>query len=236
MKEKLIEIGLSNHEAEVYLYLLKSDRTTATKIAKDLKINRTVIYSVVDKLIEKGMANFILIDGKRHFSTTNPKFLQDYLTDKQNTLSEIMPILESVKKNKNETFSCEVYEGLKGGIAVMKDILRYGKDYVSFGDEGQLESVSGTVLEQYLRQLDEKDIKERILSKKGVSFKLARKKTEIRFLSKEFSFPTSTTIYGDKVAIAIFEGQYHIILIHSESLAKTYKSMFEVLWKTAKKQ
>jgi HTH-type transcriptional regulator, sugar sensing transcriptional regulator len=235
MKDKLIEIGLTNQEAGAYLYLLEKEKITATKIAKDLKINRSVIYSVIEKLIEKGLANFILIDGKRHFSATNPKVLEDYLKDKQKILNEILPNLESIKKKQDELFSCEVYEGIKGGIAVLKDIIREGKDYVSFGDEGQFSSASETILEQYTRQLDEKKIKERILTKEGINLKYSRKNSEIRYLSKEFSFPTITTIYGDKVAIAIFEKPYHVVLIKSKSLAKTYKGMFEGLWKISKK-
>jgi HTH-type transcriptional regulator, sugar sensing transcriptional regulator len=234
MKEKLVEIGLTNQEAEVYLYLLSREKVTATKIAKDLKINRSVIYSVTEKLIEKGLVNFILIDAKRHFSATNPKFLEEYLGDKQNVLKQIMPNLESVRKKKDEEFFCETYEGLKGGIAVLKDILREEKDYVSFADEGQFESASETVLEQYLRQLDEKKIKERILTREGIKLKYSRKGSEVKYLPKGFSFPTITTIYGEKIAIAIFDKPYHIILIKSRTLAKTYKSMFEELWKIAK--
>lgn len=235
MKDKLIEIGLNDKEAGVYLYLLETNKSTATNIAKYLKINRSVVYSVVEKLIEKGLVNFILIDGKKHFSATSPKYLQDYLTDKQNILKDIMPSLESLKPKNKETFSCEVYEGLKGGIAVLKDILRYGQDYVSFGDEGKFGHITGTILEQYLRRLDEKNIKERILTKEGTTFKFNRKKTEIRYLSKEFSFPTITTIYGNKVAIAIIDEQPHIVLIHSKILANSYRSIFEALWEIAKK-
>ena len=234
MKEKLVEIGLKDNEAKVYLYLLESRKVTTTQIANGLKINRTWVYSIIDKLIDKGLVNFILVDGKKHFSATNPKFLQDYLADKQNTLKEIMPFLNSIMPKNKETFSCEVYEGIKGGIAVLKDILRHGKDYVSFGDEGQFGSFTGTILEQYLRQLDERNIKERILTKEETSFKFSRKKTKIKYLSKEFNFPTITTIYGDKVAITIFEKPYHIVLIHSKKLAKTYKSMFEALWNMGK--
>lgn len=234
MKDKLIKIGLNNNEAEVYLYLLKASRTTATRIAKDLKMNRTVVYSVVEKLIGKGLANFILIDGKKHFSATNPRFLQDYLNDKQNILKEVMPFLESLKPQNKEFFSCEVYEGMKGGIAVLKDILRYGKDYVSFGDEGKFGFITDSILEQYMRQLDEQNIKERILTREGTKFKFNRKKTEVRYLSKEFSFPTMITIYGNKVAIAIIEEPYYVVLIHSKTLTNTFKNMFEALWNIGK--
>jgi hypothetical protein len=106
---------------------------------------------------------------------------------------------------------------------------------VSFGDEGQFESVSETVLEQYLRRLDEKNIKERILTVEGFKFKYSRKKTEIRYLPKTFKFLTITTIYANKVAIAVFDKPHYVLLINSKTLAETYRAMFYGLWAIAKK-
>ena len=47
--------------------------------------------------------------------------------------------------------------------------------------------------------------------------------------------PTITTIYGNKVAIAIFTEPYYCILINSKDLANSYRSSFELLWQISKK-
>ena len=92
-----------------------------------------------------------------------------------------------------------------------------------------------TLAEQYTRQINEKKIKERIIISKGVKLEELGKNTEVKYLPKEFNMPSIATIYSDKIAFAIFEKPYYVILIKSKTLAKTYKSIFEVLWKTAKK-
>jgi hypothetical protein len=57
---------------------------------------------------------------------------------------------------------------------------------------------------------------------------------EIKPLPKFFSFPSATAIYGDKVAIFVWDEPYHAILIKSKQIANSYRNFFEALWKQAK--
>lgn len=234
MKDKLMQIGLSEQEAGVYLQLLKAKKQTANEVAKQSKINRSVVYSVLDKLIDKGLVNYVLIDNTRRFSASNPNALADFLNDKKKILSNILPQLKSITEQEKEIVSVEVFQGVKGGLAILKDIIRENKDYVSFGDEGNFQKILGTIGEQYVRQLNEKDISEKIITRKGTELIGNSKKAEIKYLPEEFRFPTITTIYADKVAIAIFDKPYYVILIKSKSLAFAYRSLFEGLWKIAR--
>lgn len=234
MKEQLIDIGLEEKEVDIYLQLLKKSNQTATIISKKTKINRTVVYSIIDKLIDKGLASYVLINGKKHFSASRPKTLQEFLRDKEKILEKILPDLESIKEDQNNPVEVEVFQGIKGGITILKDILREGKDYVSFGDDGTWFNISKTMVEQYLRQLVERGIKERVLMKKGARLAGDLRNSRIRYIPKDFCLNTITTIYGNQVAIAIFENPYYVILIKSKTLAQTYLDLFEQMWKIAK--
>ncbi len=57
MIEELINIGLSKHETEVYIYLTKEKDQTASKIAEKTNINRSVTYRILESLINKGLVN-----------------------------------------------------------------------------------------------------------------------------------------------------------------------------------
>jgi len=48
------------------------------------------------------------------------------------------------------------------------------------------------------------------------------------------SFPTSTTIYKNKIAIILYDDDIKVIIIESEKTYTSYKSYFEILWKKAK--
>lgn len=236
MEKELQEIGLTEQEAKVYLQLLKQKYKEASKIAKETKINRSVAYSILESLTDKGLVSHIIKNNIKCFKAADPKTLMDFLKDKEKTLQNILPKLSDIKAEEKEAVTVELYQGIKGSIAVLKDIIRTKKDYVAFGDEGIFQEIlRGTIAKQYVRQLNEINIKERLITREGTKLVGSTKFTEIKYLPKEFRFPTITAIYGDKVAIAIFDKPYYVILIKSKTLAFAYQTLFEGLWKIAKK-
>ena len=54
--QTLEKLGFDEKEAEVYLALLKIGETTATKVSQETKIERTLVYYIMEKLIGKGLA------------------------------------------------------------------------------------------------------------------------------------------------------------------------------------
>jgi len=72
--KKLIELGLSQREARVYLVLLKKSNFTATEIAKVSGIPRQKIYDILDNLIKKGICTEKVGKIKR-YKATEPEFV-----------------------------------------------------------------------------------------------------------------------------------------------------------------
>lgn len=235
MKSELIEIGLEEREADIYLELLKKSQQNANSLSKETKINRSVVYSIIDKLIEKGLVSNKIINGVKYFSASDPRSLTDLLDQKKRILSKLIPNLKSIKMKEKEEVSMELFQGLNGGITVMKDIINEGENYLSFGN-GEGFSGLGTIAEQYIRKINEKKIKEKLLLKKTKEPLLKGKYSEVRFLPDNFDLPVITTIYGNKVAIAILEEPQYTILIKSKSLATTYRNLFEGLWRISRKK
>ncbi|MBI4017121.1 MAG: hypothetical protein HY363_05525 [Candidatus Aenigmarchaeota archaeon] len=233
MKSELMTIGLSEQEAEVYLYLLKQKEQSAAKIAGETNINRSVVYHILESLIKKGLISHVLINGVKRFSATKPEALIEFIKEKENVLKKILPNLKSLKPEVSAEANVEVYQGVQGELAVMKDIIRTGKEYIAFGENKSFQEVMGTLAEQYVRQLKEHKIKERLLMPEGQKALLSPY-SEARYLPKGIKLPAITAIYDDKVAIAIFQKPHYAIVIRSKDLALTYRSLFELLWKIAK--
>ena len=233
LKEKLEQIGLDGKEANIYLQLLEKDQQTASQVAKKTGINRSVVYSVVERLLNKGLASYVIKDNVKHFLANDPQTLKHFLKNKERIVDNILPRLNKIKPESGKEVDIEVFQGLKGGIAIQKDIIREGKDFVVLGEDGTLqEGIPKTILEQYIRDLEENEIEERILAKKGTDL-IESKYTKVRYLPKKFNLPTMTIVYGNKVAIAIFKKPYYIIRVRSKDLADTYRAFFENLWQIA---
>ena len=58
---------------------------------------------------------------------------------------------------------------------------------------------------------------------------------ESRFILDVYNLPSSTTIYGKKVAIIIYSEQPSGILIESKEVAESYMNYFKLLWRISKK-
>jgi len=60
IEKALLDLGLSRNEAKVYLFLAKAGKSTASKVAKAVSLNRTEIYRVLKGLERKGLVSLVL--------------------------------------------------------------------------------------------------------------------------------------------------------------------------------
>ena len=98
IEEVLQSIGLENKEIKIYLALLGEPESTATKISKHTSIDRTFIYELLNKLIEKGLASYVIKNNIKYFSAVDPGVLLKNLEEKREQLKNILPELKAKQK------------------------------------------------------------------------------------------------------------------------------------------
>ena len=101
-REALEAGGLSEKEGRIYLELLKAGPINANVLSKLLDIERTVTYNVLNKLIQKGLANYIVKDGKKLFNAAEPENLLKPLKEKEEILNALIPKIKALQKIKPE--------------------------------------------------------------------------------------------------------------------------------------
>ena len=236
IKRLLQDLGLEEKEAKVYLALLSLGETTATKISKKTNLDRTLIYQLGNKLIEKGLASYIIKNNVRYFSAANPEKLVQDLKEKEKQLQKAMPQLIRLTKVQEQETKVEIYRGKEGLKTVLKDIIRTKKNYVGLGEEGRFQKVLPIYVHKFLKQLEKNDIHEKVLVREDLkSITLKSKNSIFRYISKDYLSPVTTLIYGNKVANFIWTLPYHTILTTNKEVADSFRSHFEALWKIAKK-
>ena len=67
IEEKLRKAGLTGNEAKVYLELLRKGALSANDLAKKISMDRTLTYTVLNHLIEKGLVNYVIKEKKKFF-------------------------------------------------------------------------------------------------------------------------------------------------------------------------
>lgn len=240
MNEILKQLGLTKNEISVYITLLKIGSADVSTIAEHSELYRPYVYDTLQRLQEKSLVSFVLKDNKKFYKAVHPSKLSDIQKEKLEELNKIIPQLEQFIKSPKEETRAEIYSGKKVIRVIQKDVLKTllensGESLVIGVNEKKFMETDSAIMEQFFNQMKKHKLKERVIVREGDNyFPANRKTTAYKLLPKEFFEPTSTFIYGDKVAIIIFAEPLQGIIINSKLLSKTYRKQFELLWKIAK--
>ncbi|MBU0625150.1 hypothetical protein KKF05_02300 [Patescibacteria group bacterium] len=243
---QLMNIGLSDKEARVYLSALELGPSSVQDIAKKSMVKRATTYVAIESLIDRGLISSFQRGKKRFFSATNPEQLLSVLGEqkkdiekKEDTVKSMMKDLQALAAFSYIVPRVSHYEGWEGINSLREDILRsnalIARELVSLDDAKR-------VTKNYQNSDDVKNI-----LKKKITFKtlytstegrsLPRKsgENEARYLPKD-KFPVlcEVVIYGIKVAFLNYSGKPSGILIEDEKVAATLMAMFDYLWLEAK--
>ncbi|MBN2052750.1 helix-turn-helix domain-containing protein [Candidatus Woesearchaeota archaeon] len=245
--DALRKIGLTDGEIKIYLSLLDTGSSSTGKIIKKSGISGSKTYEVLDRLIKKGLASFVVKNGVKYFEASPPNKILDYLMEKEQeiqeekiTVQKIIPKL-LLKQNSSKQSEVKVFTGFDGLKTANEDIintLKKGEEWLSMGLSEQPASWENYFNKRQIERA-KKGIKHRhLLNEKYKSLYAKRKKlpfTEFKFLPHNFEMPTSTEIYKNKVLIFILiEADPVAIMIESKAVADSFRKYFEHIWETVK--
>lgn len=242
MEETLKELDLADGEVKVYLGMLKIGSNLASKISEETKINRSHVYQLLERLITKGFVSYVIKENRKYFSAVNPEKLIDIMKEREQRLKNILPNLLGLTSFQKEKPLVEIFEGKEGIKTILNDILKVKKEWLAFGSSGK----GPEVLPYYAEHWEKERIKLKISLRGILDYsKSGRKRgnelsklknTQIKYMPQEYSAPSSTWIYGDRLVFVIWSKEHSFgIRIINKEITDNFKSHFEVLWKSAKK-
>lgn len=125
----LEKLNFSKTEAAVYIDLLKNSSSNGYKIAKNLNISRSSVYSALDNLYNKGIV-FLMPGDSQIYKAENPSVL---INKMKNEFNETANLLDFKLKNLENFESEERYvnvEGYDNIISKIKELLLSAKKEV----------------------------------------------------------------------------------------------------------
>jgi HTH-type transcriptional regulator, sugar sensing transcriptional regulator len=244
----LNEAGLTKGEGKVYLKLLELGSSTTGPIIEKTKISRSIIYQILEKLIEKGLVSYIIKDKTKYFSASNPKKIIEFIESKEENLLEtrnkvekILPELLQLRKT-SETISVQIYEGFKGIQTAFENyhsVLKKDEGYYSFGMYPEQEER----YHAYWKRDHKKRIKEKIhsfmLFNKGTSEEILKNRNSYKYCDSRYmpiniKTPAWFMVYENVSTIFLQTKPEMAIQIKSKELSETFKSYFDNFWKKSK--
>jgi HTH-type transcriptional regulator, sugar sensing transcriptional regulator len=246
--ETLKDIGLSDGEIKVYFALLELESSSVGPIIEKSKVPDSKIYSLLEKLKEKGLVSFVVKNNVKHFQASDPKNLLQIISDKEEEIAkqkkslkdEILPGIEKRRKlteDKQEAIVYESFEGVKAAYNLLLSSLRKGEEYQVFmlGSVLEQKNVS-TFFHNFHQKRIDKGIRVRLLSERThkTRFNLWGKLKGIQIKYAKTKLPVGTFIFKDHVMTVIWEDKPTAIVIKSKKNYEHYKEFFEDMWNIAK--
>jgi len=245
LAQSLESVGLSERESRVYIALLDLGPTTTSKIIRKTSIASSKIYDVLEKLAHKGLVTYILKKGKKEFHPANPKKLNDLITEKEKTISDLLPHLDDLYKKTSEEIIAEIYKGKEGAKAIFEDILKQDKEWFVLGASGKGITTLPYYLPNFYKRLSKAKTPLKLLfvdtkeTRKQAQELRKYKNISTKFLPTQIKNLMVTFIYGSKIVIIPITPTIEIeplaILIKSRESAESQRNYFNWLWKLAKK-
>lgn len=231
-------IGMSEKEGKAYLAILELGEATMSDIVKKSHLKRTTLYDIIEILREKGLIGLSKYKKRITYVAENPAKLLECLEEEKQAIQRVMPELLTITNSMLKKPKVRFYEGRDGIKDVYRDILRY-----------PIEKIQAWVPENIIYELDKKFFEEhytpKLRAQKMVIELIATDLPEFRrhkedntvptrkiklVDSKRFPFSVEITLYGrNRLAIMSYQDQMGLI-IESEQITKTLRSIFTLQW------
>lgn len=243
MKEKLMKFGLSEKEAKVYLACLELGDSAASEIALKSNLPRTLVYDILERLIDLGLISYSIRESKKLFRASDPEEFLRIIHEKEEAIIKALPELKHLQKMKGiKRPKVQVYEGKEGMKTVMDDILRSNvKEFLAYGSSKSSIPIIPAFMEEWHQRRGKQKVFMRVIynnSKEARERVKAYKHTfsysEYRFMPFKANSPTATLIYGTKVVLQSWTTEPFSVMIEDEEMADNQRRYFEELWKLAK--
>ncbi len=241
----LINLGLHEKEASVYVALLPLGQATVSEIGKRAGINRTTVYDILSSLESKGLVSISGKEPKNEYRAENPDKLIKYLKNDLELKTQnvryaelILPELKSIHKV-GERPRVKFYEGEAGLRDVYEDTLTSTEQILAYACIDDMHKALPKYFPEYYKRRAKNNISIKgIVPMTEISLERSnynkQEKREIAFVpADKYYFSPEINIYDNKVMIASWREKLGII-IESAEIADAMKKIFELSWDRAK--
>jgi len=246
-KQILRELGFTEGEIKVYFALFGLGQSTVGPISRKSGITHAKVYPILTKLIDKGLASFVIKKGRKNFSATHPNSLLEFVDTKVRILEEekakikqIIPSLLAKQKEQEEAQYSRVFEGFRGLRSLFYELFGSNKEkekILVFGLNKPLKQANFISFFKFYHDLRKKNkIGLKLILDSGMKKFIEQtyqgygyfSKNEVKYM--DVAFPTGVFIFKDHVINIIAEEKVTAFDIKSKQNAQRYKKFFNEIW------
>ncbi len=256
LEKDLLNIGLSEKEAQVYLSALSLGPSSVQNIAKKSGVNRVTTYVMIEQLTQKGLMSSFNKGKKKLYSAERPNRLlsliherEKELKDQETQFRSVLPALNAVMARSDNKTHVRFYEGIEGmkaahelllGMFDREDIKDYREIIVPMVSKGLFQEGDSPARDAARKKIMSKDImaKKIYVTDKHVAEDIfvAATMDNTRYLPiSEYPFSCEIGIYGTLVIFWLVKEDYNTVVVDDEFVSNNIRLMFDLAWSVARK-
>lgn len=245
LKKKLIDFGMSDKEASVYLAMLELGPASALDIAKKADVNRATTYILIESLKRRGLMNSVEREKKTLFAAESPEHLLSIVGEKlveaekqQTGLHDVMPefmaLFNAVEEKPRVRFF-ESYEGIRAcreALLQTRDAQELIRVFIHYNED--MVRLAKFEEEQRLG-LNRRASKFRLLysMEPGLDLPAFGKNIEIRRAPHDMPLFHGELNIADRFILAASATPRPIVvIIESKQVAELFRSLFDLAWRS----
>lgn len=252
----LIEFGLSEKEAKIYLALLELETSGVNEIAKKTGINRSSAYVVIDMLLKKGLVSTSKDERKiQRFTAAEPESFLKIAEDNERKykqvkekIKEIIPTLRSQHKDTKHRPQVYIYNGKEavrlGFYDIFFEQVKRGMKMMRIYEDmsNVLKFPDSDYIEWDVNEIKKFDVDYKIISPDNPNARKVVNRYKRLGFKKFVLIPQNlfNRIRGQNLAFSIYEDKIEffsqdafLTIIESKEIADTLKNVFDLAWEEA---
>lgn len=239
LEKGLIEIGLNEKEAKVYLAIVALGKAGISDIAKKTLIKRTSVYEYVAALLGKNYLYKTVKKKRVLYLAEKPEKILRSFESRKKKLETLLPELSTLYQLGAHQPNVRFYDGSDGLRSIYQEMSQSSKTiYSVFSVDKYYQVFSEQDGIEFMENIMKNGGQLRDLvgdTKEGRSYAMSKVYSDIKvtkILPKDFNLVTELLITGNKVAMISLVNLVGVVIENAE-IADTQRSLVKFLFKHA---
>ncbi|MCB9808878.1 hypothetical protein H6776_00575 [Candidatus Nomurabacteria bacterium] len=242
--QKLLQtIGLSEYETLVYTTGLQLGPTSVLKLAQVSGVKRTTIYSIIESLKQRGLMRIDVRGFKKEYAVESPEKISSLIDSFKNSFEKQLPQLMGVYNLGGKQSTIKYYDTPESIKNVYLDLIRdirLGDDYLIISSLEKFLDQDKKFYQDFIEKRAQLPIHIRVLHQDSPTAREHKKfernyNESVRILPLETQLETNIVITPQRLVIQELKDPMIAIVIENDSIIKSHKQLFEILWKSIEK-
>jgi len=235
-------VGISSHEADIYLAALHSGPATLTELARATKLSRTIVGRPISNLVDGGLLTKKVVGKRVFYHPLNPQELVSFFAKKKEMVAHVAQLLHQQISAHEQDLQVRWFSGISGIQNAFREFFskRSTGDFRHFENADTYNYVGEKFAEELMGLRLKTNRSNKVIvvgnpkQEEWYKKQLEKDKEQLRetvVLSEEL-YPFDANIAASENMVLIFEYKLKPfgLLIENRLVAESIRSIHKMVW------